>query len=176
MTATTLNTLMRNVLRSAIYLIFFMAAIVLFALGPKIESLISPVIGAFEIEKVWQEKVNGQKQYMVEGAMLKIRGECEPTEIIMWAGGGFADNNAKIVKIDFSPDPVHIDNQLVTRPQGSQHWGPWRLVPPREPLGPILTLVARHRCHSLWQQTQIIYTGLTTEFFPDLVLDTQEVN
>lgn len=171
MTQTTINNVMRNILRSAIYLIFFMAAIVLFTLGPKIEALINPVIGAFEIERIWQE--GDPKTYMAEGALLKLRGECEPTEIIMWAGGGFNDKNAKVINIDFSPDPIQTNGNLITRPQGSQHWGPWRFTAPKEPLGPIISIVVRHHCHSLWQQSQTIYTGLTSDLFPGMLLDTE---
>jgi hypothetical protein len=162
--------MMRSVLRAAIYFIFFMLGVVLFTLGPKLEVLMNPVVGAFKIEKIWQEG----NRYFVEGALLKIRGECEPTEIVMFAGGGFEDKNAKIIKIGFSTDPIQGDSGFVARPKGAQHWGPWELTPPSEPLGPIVSLAVTHRCHSLWHQTQVIYTGLTRDFFPDLTLDTYD--
>ena len=169
MTITTMNAMMRSALRSAIYLIFFMTAVVLFTLGPRIEALISPVIGAFEVERTWQDNGN----FYAEGAMLKLRGECEPTDIVMWTGGGFRDRNAKIVKIDYSPDPMSKSSKFINRPQGSQHWGPWQFISPNEPLGPIISIVVRHKCHSLWQQSQTIYTGLTRDFFPGMTLDTE---
>lgn len=169
MTQTTRNAAMRSILRSAIYLIFFMAAIVLFTLGPRIEALISPVIGAFEVEKVWQK----DGEFFADGALLKLRGECEPTEIVMWTGGGLTDPNAKVVEIDYTRDPNKGTKKLITRPEGSQHWGPWRFIPPDEPIGPIISIIVRHRCHMLWQQSQTIYTGLTRDFFPGMKLDTE---
>lgn len=172
MTRSTVNHIMRNALNAAIYLIFAMLAIVLFVLGPKIEALIHPVVGAFKIESVWQEEHDGEIHYYMQGAMLKFRGECEPTEVVMFTDGGLVDANGKIVKIDFEPDPMHITNELISRPEGAQHWGPWRLIPPREPIGPIISLMVRHQCHALWQQSQVIYTGLTKDIFPGLVLDT----
>ena len=47
------NHAMRNILTSAIYLIFAMVAVVIFTLGPKIEILLNPVIGASEVTEVW---------------------------------------------------------------------------------------------------------------------------
>lgn len=166
------NHVLRNILKSAIYLIFFMAAVVMFTLGPKIEALIHPVVGAFKIEEFWTEEHDGETHYYMQGAMLKLRGECEPKEIVMFANGGLNDENAKIVRLDFEPDPLHVTSNLITRPTGAQHWGPWRMIPPKEPIGPIMSLMIRHQCHSMWQQSQIIYTGLTKDFFPGLRLDT----
>lgn len=167
------NQVMRNTLTAAIYLIFFLTAVVLFVLGPRIEVLIHPVVGAFKIEQVWQEEHDGETHYYMQGALLKLRGECEPTEAIMFTDGGLHDPNGKMVGIDFKPDPMHLTNDLIVRLEGAQHWGPWRLIPPEEPIGPIISLMVRHSCHALWQQSQVIYTGLTKEFFPELVLDTQ---
>lgn len=170
---TTRNAIMRNVLQSAIYLIFFMMSIVLFVLGPKIEALLHPVISGFEIQRIWQEAdSNGTMVYFAEGIILKTRGECEPTDVLIYANGGAEDKSSKPVHIETPNDPRDNEHGLIDSPVGAQHWGPWRFYPPSEPLGPIINIAVRHRCHSLWQQTQIIYTGLTNELFPGLELDT----
>ena len=166
------NHVMRNILTSAIYLIFAMVAVVIFTQGPKIEVLLNPVVGAFEVTEVWQEKgANGETRYLMQGAMLKLRGECEPLEVVMISNGGIRDQNAKVVRLNFDPDPISEKHRMVTRPAGSQHWGPWELEPPPEPIGPIVSIFVTHRCHSLWQQTQLIFSGQSSMFFPELNID-----
>jgi len=165
------NQTLRRLLDASIYIIFGMMFITLFTLGPRIEAVINPVVGAFKIDKIWSEIHNGKRYYYIQGAMLKLRGECELTEVIMYAAGGFVDKNAKVIAIDFSPDPAHMDGNLSSRPIGAQYWGPWRLHEPTSPVGPIISISVRHRCHALWNQTQVIFTGLTKDFFLDMEID-----
>lgn len=177
MTINSKNQIMRNTLIAAVYLIFFMAGIILFTMGPRIEVLLNPVIGAFKIDRIWQEKKDdGKIHYFIQGALLKTRAECSPVEISMFTGGGVSDENAKTVKIIFDEDPINEKGKLVSRPAGDQHWGPWELVPPQEPLGPIIRIVVRHRCHALWEQSQTIFSGLTRDIFPGLDLDDGDIN
>lgn len=159
----------RSILHAAIYTIFAMALIVLFTLGPRIEALINPVITAFEIKHSWQE----DGAYYIDGALIKARGECEPTSVVMYADGGITDENAKIVRIEFplSEDDEGFTEDLLVRPKGSQFWGPWRINPPIEPIGPIFSIVTTHKCHALWSITHVVYNGLTSDIFPGLILD-----
>lgn len=168
----TRNQIMRNTLGGAIYLIFAMMAIVLFTLGPRLETLINPVMGFFEIKNSWREDDN----FFIEGALLKNRGECEPTGIFMYADGGLTDENAKSIRIDFTPDPAHYGPDYTSRPAGAQYWGPWQIIPPAEPIGPVFTIVVTHRCHALWELTQVIYSGLTAEIFPGMLIDEEITN
>lgn len=165
------NRSLNKILTGSVYLIFVLFFIMVFTVGPRIEVLLNPVIGSFQITRSWSEvHENGKRRYFIRGAMLKIRGECAPVELVMVANGGISDENSKFIKINFDSDPVSSDH-MVTRPSGAQHWGPWEIIPPSEPIGPIVSLFVTHRCHSLWQQTQMIFSGSTTKFFPDLNID-----
>ena len=163
----TINSHLRTILNAAIYLIFVMASVVLFTLGPRIEPIINPVIGGFEIKSTWTE----DGSYFISGALLKNRGECEPRSFHMYANGGAQDSNAKIIRINFDASDNRIGNDLFTRPTGPQYWGPWEIFPPDEPVGPIFSIVVTHRCHALWELSQVIYVGLTEKIFPDVHID-----
>lgn len=156
---------MRSTLNSAIFLITAMAVTTMFTLGPKIESVINPVVRKFEVRKYW----NDGGKYYIEGIMLKTRNECDLIDISIIAHGGESDENAKKVIVD-----LIIDTSF--RPAGAQYWGPWEVIPPEEPIGPIFSIVMRHRCHSLWEQTQVVYNGLTSEVFPGMMIDREKTD
>lgn len=164
------NSIMRTTYNAAIWLITIMLAVVVFTLGPRLEVLINPVIRSFQINNSWFH----DGSYFIEGTLLKTRGECEPTGIFILANGGFADPNVKVIRFDLSPDPAHYGPELTMRLAGAQYWGPWEVIPPEEPIGPIISIVITHQCHALWELTQVVYSGLTSEVFPGLVLD-QEI-
>lgn len=162
--------LMRRTYNGFIWIIFAMMAISLFVLGPRIESTVYPIVPEFVIDESWKLG----DRYFVRGHMVKTRPECEPTDVILWAGGGFTDPLAKLIVVDFRPDPYHEGGDLRSRPAGAQEWGPWEVFPPDEPIGPFITITSRHRCHLLWQVPSNIYTGNSELFFPDKILDNGE--
>lgn len=161
---------MRAALSGMVYLTLFLCMIVLLVVGPRIETLLYPVVPYFEITDSFSLEEESETRYFISGSMIKLRGECKPIDISLWAGGGTADPNSKSITIDFNPDLFHID-KLRTRPTGSQHWGPWEVFSPEEPVGPILTLMVVHDCHFIWNTPAVIFTGLTTELFPNIKLD-----
>lgn len=172
------NPLLRKILTILTYVIMVMLTIVIFVLGPRIEAAISPVVGAFRVTDIWQDKDpdTGETRYFISGAVLKLRDECVPTSFVMMSGGGFTDPTATVVTIDMHRDPMHQPGKLTSRPSGSQYWGPWRLKPPAEPVGPLLTIMVRHKCHALWELSQQIYTRATADFFPGLEIDIENQN
>lgn len=167
------NQSMRTTLNVSMYIILILAVVATFMVGPRAEVLLNPPIGGFEILKRWQEEGPNGKEYFISGALLKNRGECEPIEIVMTSGGGISDENSRTVRLDFSKDPSSISApfQYTSRPEGAQHWGPWRVFPPTEPIGPIISLYVRFRCHALWTITQQVYVGPTVSIFPGLNID-----
>ena len=44
-------------------------------------------------------------------------------------------------------------NDNTTRPQGTQNWGPWRVVIPTVPNISTVTLYSVHSCHLAWETT-----------------------
>ena len=159
--------LMKRVYNGFIWIIFAMMALSLFVLGPRIESTVYPIVPEFIVDESW--KIDDR--YFIKGHMVKTRPECEPTTVSVWAGGGVTDPLAKLISVDFRPDPYHNGDGLRSRPAGAQAWGPWEIFPPEEPIGPIITITSRHRCHVLWQVPSKIFTGSSELFFPDKLLD-----
>lgn len=167
------NSFLRRVLNVFTYLICLLMLMTMFILGPRIEAQISPVVGAFRVIDIWQDKDpdTQETRYWMSGALVKLREECQPVDFLMMSGGGFNDPTSTIIQFDTSQDPVSQPDRMISRPAGSQYWGPWRMYPPKEPIGPLVTIVVRHRCHGLWQLTQTIYTRATKDFFPGLRID-----
>lgn len=161
-------------LKFSMTLIFVLVLIVLFIIGPRIESVLYPIVPDFRVEKHWTQ--NGR--YFVSGSMVKDRPECDPKDISMFAGGGTGDVNSKPIFIDFKADIYHVNSSieeetqiLRTRPAGAQKWGPWELFPPSEPVGPIITVTALHHCHMLWSTPSTLAILGSSDVFPDKFLD-----
>lgn len=138
-----------------------LAGISFFYLGPHIESRLFPVVPTFRVTDI-QHMPDGSAR--VSGVMLKAfgRGHCEPVSIDAMTTA--QDEPTKRVHIEFEPVP---GQQWVARPEGMQHFGPWLLHPPEPPIGPIILIEAVHRCHVLWPVRQVLYEGLSSDFFPD---------
>ena len=158
------NGVLSTVLRVAVYLILLLGLVTLFFAGPRLEVLLYPVWGKFEITRAWQE----DGAYYMEGILLKNRGHCEPLSMNLIAFGDAEDRNSKLVLVEAALEYAG-DEPLGYRPAGAQHWGPWKLTQPLPPLGPLVRLVVTHRCHFLWTTEQIGYEGPTETIFPDYV-------
>jgi len=163
------NIVMHKLLIFFMYLIISMMMIILFFFGPRIEVVIFPVISDFAVTEISEV----DNRYFIKGVLYKNRGECAPKELNIYVGDQTPGADPeKIVIVDLKPDPIGRENgELRTRSSGSQFWGPWEIFPPDLPLGPIITFSIIHQCHFAWQTQQILYRGVTSDFFPEHMLE-----
>ena len=156
----------RKILNSLWSLVFFLGIAIFFIVGPRLEVMFNPVITTFEVLDV---QYQGDDRYLATGAMFKARGNCTPVSVSATAGGLPNEVNSKIVDIIFRDrDEQGGGNILRARPEGSQYWGPWEIIFPERPIGPILHIYVIHDCHILWNTTQVLYRGATADLFPEM--------
>lgn len=169
------NMFLSKLLNGAVWIIMVLITIVIIVVGPRVESILSPVVPIFDITRNWVEHTPDGPRYFIEGTMVKDRPECRPKSVQLWAGGGLSDPNAKNIEVDFWPDPYHQQKSeevsLRSRPAGAQHWGPWEIFPPEEPIGPVVTISSSHVCHILWETPSRLAVVDSNKFFPDKVID-----
>lgn len=150
------NSIQRNILYFMIYVIMGLAAIALFFSGPRLEALLYPPVGLFDIQEVTRVD---EDHVRVSGVLYKNRGECTVEEVIATTGGPPGDPNTEILNVDFQ------DN-LRNRPGGGQVWGPW-IIEEDQFHGPVFTVYASHRCHFFWNVQSILYRSPTSVIFGD---------
>jgi hypothetical protein len=151
------NTLMRFTLGVLLIIFGFTCLVAFFILGPRLETVLNPVVVNFKITEIQAEP--GKTE--IRGVLNKLRGNCEIEEVNIYAASPEEGPNAKFVISDFSRN-VEVRN----RPAGTQEWGPWILYPPEKPIGPIITISSLHHCHNLWSVRTDLWSGLTSEVFP----------
>ena len=100
-----------------------------------------PVVTEFVIEQAVH--MTDGDSVVIRGSMRKVR-DCRFVEVVGLSG-------ERVVEITFL-DRIGGDK---SRPPGVQDFGPWRLHPD----APVMQLVARHRCHGLWDSTTTIFEG-----------------
>jgi len=159
---------MNHVYRLFQWVILLMMIVIIYAVGPRLKQILFPVITKFEIlPEGIQMMPDGTTQ--VSGILIKERGECEPIEgtLTVFTDEFVNDVNhpAKKIAVKFEPNETWS-----SRPVGSQYFGPWTFTAPGPPLGPSLIIRIRHRCHPFWETETVLFTGLTSDFFPELVI------
>ena len=117
-----------------------LAALLTFVLAKEIDTRAFPVVTDFVVLNM-RDDGSG---VVVDGTMHKRR-DCRFLEVV-----AYGDVSA----------PVHIKfldrlegSQPFTRAVRVQLWGPWRIEPDGSK---IVTLVARHACHSLWDHSTVL--------------------
>ena len=152
---------MQKLYNWALSVIGIMTVFIIFYVGPRVETLMFPVVTDFKIEHIKKLR-DGSTE--ISGIMLKQRGECEPVPGSLTAFTEYFVNDD-----DHPSKEVHIRLEPLdkwnSRPQGSQYWGPWLLTPPVPPLGPLLVIRIKHRCHPFWDTDTVLYSGPTKDFF-----------
>ena len=84
---------------------------------------------------------------VMSGYMRKVR-NCKYIGI---SAEGVTVNGHVDLPLKFMDDNSRSDNG--TRPQGTQDWGPWRIVIPASPDILALDLSSMHSCHLAWETT-----------------------
>ena len=154
------------------FIILVMVTIVIFTVGPRVETLLFPVITRFEIPSgAIFKHPDGSTE--ISGILVKARGECEPVQGSLTVFTEEFNNDtthpAKEIRVEFEPG-----DKWNSRPAGSQYFGPWRLVPPGPPLGPALMIRIKHKCHPFWETETVLYQGLTEDFFTNTQIHGEE--
>lgn len=149
---------MRVLARWAFWVAALLTTIVFFYLGPRVEAALSPVVEHFEITQI---NPVDEDRTEISGILFKprARAHCQFVSLSITTTN-YRDPD-KIVQVDFEPN-----NRLVTRPPGSQEFGPWTLYRPEPPIGPLIIFHVQHRCHPLWAVDTELYVGFTRDFFP----------
>jgi hypothetical protein len=148
---------MRIFLHMILVMFTILSVVTFFIVGPKLESVLNPVVSDFKIIDIDASP----ERTIVQGVLTKNRGECVIESLNVAISADPNDPNAKMASVNFSTDNVVHD-----RPAGSQYWGPWELKAPSQPLGPVVTITSRHRCHVLWEVETLLWSGLTSQLFP----------
>ena len=118
-------------------------AILLFTVLRWAEYIFFPVIKNFHLTSI--ERVDNY--IVMQGYMRKVR-DCRYV-------GVSAEGTTTSGRVDLSLrflDSAIIDDST-TRPQGTQEWGPWKVVIPTVPNISTAVLYSVHSCHLAWETT-----------------------
>jgi hypothetical protein len=100
-----------------------------------------PVIVDFKIEETSHMVDTGA--VVISGSLTKQR-DCRFVEVV-----GLSDE--QVIEVTF----LDRLGRNKSRPEGTQDFGPWRLQPDLK----LITLVARHSCHTFWDTITVLYKG-----------------
>lgn len=159
-------TILRTLTRFMLGLAFVSGAVVMFYVGPRLESVLWPVVPTFIVEDI---EHTPEGDAIISGVLYKSYGRehCHPESITAYTTDGVQPSRR--VDILFEAHRSGSPHQWAVRPSGAQTFGPWRLYRPDPPIGPIIMIQVTHRCHALWSVTQDLYRGLSEDFFPGQV-------
>lgn len=101
-----------------------------------------PVVKDFHLTSVQRT----ESHVIMRGYMRKVR-DCRFVGV---SAEGVTDNGNVDLPLKFL-ESNHSDNS--TRPQGTQDWGPWRIVIPVAPSVSAIDLRSVHSCHLAWETT-----------------------
>ena len=107
------------------------------------EYIFFPVVKNFHLTSI--ERVDNY--IVMQGYMRKVR-DCRYVGV---SAEGIAPSGRVDLPIRFLESNSVNDNS--TRPQGTQNWGPWRVVIPTAPNINTMVLYSVHSCHLAWETT-----------------------
>ena len=107
------------------------------------EYIFFPVVKDFHLTSI--ERVDNY--IVMQGYMRKVR-DCRYVGV---SAEGIAPSGRADLPIRFLESNAVNDN--TTRPQGTQNWGPWRVVIPTVPNINTVVLYSVHSCHLAWETT-----------------------
>ena len=107
------------------------------------EYVFFPVVKDFHLTSI--ERVDNY--IVMQGYMRKVR-DCRYVGV---SAEGVTPSGYVDLSLRFLDSAIINDN--TTRPQGTQNWGPWRVVIPAVPNINTLVLYSVHSCHLAWETT-----------------------
>lgn len=107
------------------------------------EYIFFPVVKDFHLTSI--ERVDNY--ILMQGYMRKVR-DCRYVGV---SAEGVAPSGRVDLPLRFLDDDIVNDN--TTRPQGTQNWGPWKVVIPTVPNINTVVLYSVHSCHFAWETT-----------------------
>ena len=107
------------------------------------EYIFFPVVKDFHLTSL--ERVDNY--IVMQGYMRKVR-DCRYVGV---SAEGATTSGRVDLPIRFLESNIVNDN--TTRPQGTQNWGPWRVVIPTVPNINTVVLYSVHSCHLAWETT-----------------------
>lgn len=102
-----------------------------------------PVVKNFHLTSI--ERVDNY--IVMQGYMRKVR-DCRYVGV---SAEGTTPSGRVDLPLKFLDNATVDDN--TTRPQGTQNWGPWRVVIPAVPNISTVVLYSVHSCHPAWETT-----------------------
>ena len=108
-----------------------------------LEYTFMPVVKDFHLTSI--ERVDNY--IMMQGYMRKVR-DCRYVGV---SAEGVAPSGRVDLPLRFLDAAIVNDN--TTRPQGTQSWGPWKVVIPTVPNISTVVLYSVHSCHLAWETT-----------------------
>lgn len=102
-----------------------------------------PVVKDFHLTSI--ERVDNY--IVMQGYMRKVR-DCRYVGV---SAEGVAPSGRADLPLRFLDNNIVNDN--TTRPQGTQNWGPWKVVIPAVPNINTVVLYSVHSCHLAWETT-----------------------
>ena len=118
-------------------------AILLLAALRWAEYVFFPVVKNFHLTSI--ERVDNY--IVMQGYMHKVR-DCRYVGV---SAEGITPSGRVDLPLRFLESAIVNDN--TTRPQGTQNWGPWRVVIPSAPNINTVVLYSVHSCHLAWETT-----------------------
>ena len=130
-------------IKLVLHVLPILIAILLFAVLRWAEYIFFPVVKNFHLTSI--ERVDNY--IVMQGYMRKVR-DCRYV-------GVSAEGIAPSGRVDLPPRFLESNsvNDNTTRPQGTQNWGPWRVVIPTVPTINTMVLYSVHSCHLAWETT-----------------------
>ena len=120
-------------------LVAVITAVTMVALAQWAEQRYMPVVRGFTI----QFQAQDGKSLVIAGEMDKVRDYCRFVELTAYSGKSY-------LNIDFQDSTTEMNGR--SRAAGVQSWGPWVITPYHDEI----RLVARHRCHFLWDTVTVL--------------------
>lgn len=154
------NRILKAIVYWMLMLIFAMTVLVFFYLAPKIDAILFPAVTDFKITRI--ETAQDGKSAEVWGVLNKQRGYCRKKELNVFSdpiGSGKTKKNYGFVSLE--------DMDVPNRPEGVQEFGPWKIIRPEDPLGPLIHFSATHSCNFMWETVTDLGSYVTTDIFPN---------
>ena len=118
-------------------------AVLILVLAKGAEFYFMPVVKDFHLTSI--ERVDNY--IVMQGYMRKVR-DCRYVGV---SAEGVTPSGYVDLSLRFLDSAIINDN--TTRPQGTQTWGPWKVVIPTVPNISTVVLYSVHSCHLAWETT-----------------------
>ena len=130
-------------IKLALQVLPILIAILLLIAFRWVEYAFFPVVKNFHLTSI--ERVDNY--IVMQGYMRKVR-DCRYVGV---SAEGITPSGRVDLPLRFLESNIVNDN--TTRPQGTQNWGPWRVVIPTVPNINTVVLYSVHSCHLAWETT-----------------------